>query len=69
MKNLKKLSRIQLKNLHGGKTASVSTGIGNGAEEAQAYYCSTEQGSTFLGYMTYEGCYYACTKNLDNQPK
>ncbi|WP_294286480.1 hypothetical protein [uncultured Chryseobacterium sp.] len=69
MKNLKKLSRTLLKNLHGGKAASGSTGIGNGGEEAQPCYCSTEQGSTFLGYMTYDGCYYACTKNLDNQPK
>jgi len=66
MKNLKKLSRNQLKELNGGK---IYPGTGGSGEEAQPCYCTTEQGSTFLGYMTYDGCYYACTKNLDNQPK
>ena len=64
MKNLKTLSRDELKEMTGGRRISMSGGI-----EAEPCYCTTEAGSTFLGYMTYDGCYYACTKNLDNQPK
>ncbi|WP_131701405.1 bacteriocin-like protein [Chryseobacterium sp. FH2] len=64
MKKLKKLSRNQLKKIEGGaKYMEVPV------SEAQPCYCTTEQGSTFLGYMTYDGCYYACTKSLDSQPK
>lgn len=55
MKNLKKISRNQLKETKGG--------------EGKPCYCTGDSGTRFMGY-TYnsEGCYYACTKSLVLQP-
>jgi len=56
MKNLKKLSRNELKNLKGG--------------EGKPCWCQTDSGTTFGGYTeTAEGCWYACTKDLSLQPQ